>query len=363
MNSLDRIKGTLAHDRSYDHYGVFEDFWPETLPRWVTQGYPEGVDPADYFEYDLQGVGATPDMTPFRDEGAEILEQTDEWIVTRSGWGAVLKNWKHRSGTPEHIDFGIKTPEDWLPYRERIADVTDPVRIDVEGMRTALAKGRTSGRFIVFAYASIVETLRASLGDVTMLESMLLEPDWIHDISRVVTDFMKRHYALLFDEVGIPDGIFVFEDIGYRSGLFASPKAMSELIFPYYAEMFDFFHGYGLPVIMHSCGGVTEAVPHLIDAGVDCLEPLEAKAGVDVISLAREYGDRMVFSGNVDVVILGTNDRAAIRKHVLELLTSLWDIDADFIFHSDHSIPPEVDFDTYRYVVDLFREFCATHSR
>ncbi len=363
MTSRQRMKGILGHEKQYDHYGIFEHFWGETLNGWPKQGYPENTDPVEYFGYDMKGIGGGPDTTPFRNTEEEVLQETDEWKVTRSGWGAALKYWKHHSGTPEHIDFSIKTPEDWEPYRAQIADVTDMSRFDVEGIRKSRAEGYDGDKFLTYSHLFVFESLRHALGDVTMLQSFVLDPAWIHDINRVLTDFFIRHYRKLFEEVGTPDGMFIYEDLGFRNGLFASPKMLEELIFPYYKELVDFYHSYDLPVILHSCGGVSEAVPQIVETGFDCLQPLEAKANVDAIAIAERYADRIALMGNIDVTVLNTNDRALVKEHVLGLLERLWDLGADFVFHSDHSVPPDIHFDTYRYAVDLFRDFCATHTR
>ncbi len=136
---------------------------------------------------------------------------------------------------------------------------------------------------------------------------------------------------------------------------------LDELIFPYYRELVDFYHSHGVPVILHSCGGVTEAVPQLVDIGFDCLQPMEAKAGVDVVELAQRFGDKIAFMGNIDVTVLNTNDRDLVKEEVKGKLNALYKMGADYVFHSDHSVPPDVDFDTYRYAVDLFCEFCKTH--
>ncbi len=360
MTSRERMKGILTHS-SYDHYGITEHFWGETLnDEWPKQGYRKDADPHDVFGYDLRGIAGSPDPTPFRGVN-EVIEETDEWQVTRSGWGSALKNWKHHSGTPEHIDFTIKTPADWKPYRDQIADVTDPTRIDFEGIRKTYNERMAQDKFCVFGQVLTFELMRHALGDVTMLESFILEPAWVHDMCRVLTDFYIRHMELIFRDVGKPDGMFIYEDLGFRNGLFASPKTLRELIFPYYRQYVDFLHGHDLPVILHSCGGVTEAVPDLVDIGFDCLQPMEAKAGVNVVQLAEKFGDRIAFMGNIDVTKLNTNDRAVVKEEVLGKLSRLYDLGARYVFHSDHSIPPDIKYDTYRYAVDLYREFCATH--
>jgi uroporphyrinogen decarboxylase len=189
-----------------------------------------------------------------------------------------------------------------------------------------------------------------------MYESLALDPGWIHDFNRVYTDFFKMHYRHLFEEAGLPDGIWVYEDLGYRNGLFASPRTLERLIFPYFAELVDFFHGWGLPVILHSCGGVTQALPLIVDAGFDALNPMEVKAGCDLFAFAERWGDRLLFVGGLDVRILETNDRAVIERGVADLLEGMKARGARYVFGSDHSITPRVTFDSYRYALDVYRK-------
>ena len=143
-----------------------------------------------------------------------------------------------------------------------------------------LSSTKQEGRYSCYGFCFIFEIMRASLGDVLMLESLLLEPEWVHDICRVYTDFYKQHFAHVIAEAGKPDGIFMYEDLGFTNGLFASPKTLRELILPYYKEIVGMFkHDYGLDVLVHSCGDIRQAVPLFIEAGIDCLQPMEAKAG------------------------------------------------------------------------------------
>jgi hypothetical protein len=76
----------------------------------------------------------------------------------------------------------------------------------------------------------------------------------------------------------VPDGIWIYEDLGYRNGLVCSPKTLETLIFPYYAELNDFFHAYDLPVILHTDGHIDEAIPLILDAGFAAINPMEVDA-------------------------------------------------------------------------------------
>ena len=96
---------------------------------------------------------------------------------------------------------------------------------------------------------------------------------------------------------------------------------------------------------------VESLVPGLIEAGMDCLQVIEVKAGMDLLKLYRDYGDRISLMGGIDVRVLYTNDRAQIDAE-LESKIPIVMGNNGFILHSDHSIPNTVYYDTYRYFID-----------
>jgi uroporphyrinogen decarboxylase len=223
--------------------------------------------------------------------------------------------------------------------------------------RKALEHQRSQGRWTHYGHMFVWECMRASLGDLCLYESMVTEPDWIRDYCRVYTDFFKTHFALAFAEVGKPEGIWIAEDLGYKNGLFVAPAVLRELIFPFYAELVAFFHALGLPVILHSCGSVRDALPLIIEAGFDALNPMERKAdGNDPFAFAERYGDRLAFFGGLDARIFETNDHALVRREIVAYLEGMKSRGARLVFASDHSLSPRVEYDTYRRAVDVYRE-------
>ena len=73
-------------------------------------------------------------------------------------------------------------------------------------------------------------------------------------------------------------------------------------------------HAHGLPVIYHGCGNVKRIFEDFIEIGVDAYNPLEAKAGLDVVELRRKYGHRIGFCGNMDVHRLGDRQTATSSR-------------------------------------------------
>jgi uroporphyrinogen decarboxylase len=369
-----------------ERVGLMDSPWQDTIVAWVEQGYPtrwvlkesgdlvwrrrdgrweeaeapgkyeEPVPPWEHFGYDLAGVGPWFDVMPIRGQ-SDLVQETDAWEIRRNGAGAALKYWKHKSGTPEHIDFLMTTREVWeRDYRPHVLNL-DPGRVEVERLRRNFAVLEQGQVWRHFGHLFVWEHMRQSMGDITMYQSLLLDPGWIHDFNRVYTDFFKAHFTYMFDQVGMPDGVWLYEDLGYKNGLFASPKVLAELIFPYYREMIDFFHGYDLPVVLHTCGSTAQALPLIVDAGFDALNPMERKAkDNDPFAFAEAYGDRLAFIGGLDARVFETNDKHTIRREVTRYIEGMKQRGARLVFASDHSISPNTSYESYCYALDVYRE-------
>jgi len=387
MMTSREVVDNLLRGKKAERVGLMDGPWSDTIADWVRQGYPtrreyreigeerwrredgrwvdvevageyeEPVPPWEHFGYDMAGVGPWFDVMPVRDHD-ELVEETDEWDVRRNGAGAALKYWKHKSGTPEHIDFRMVTREIWeRDYRPYLLEL-DPRRIDTAQMRKNIARVRSKAPvWMHYGQMFIWELMRQSMGDVTMYQSLVLDPEWVHDYARVYTDFYKMHFAYMLQELGKPDGVWVYEDLGYKNGLFASPKVLSELIFPYYKEMVGFFHSYDLPVVLHTCGSTAQALSLILEAGFDGLNPMERKArDNDPFVFAEKYGDRIAFVGGLDARVFESNDKDVIRREVAAYIEGMKARSARLIFASDHSISTNTRYASYQYALQVYRE-------
>ncbi len=341
-------------------------FWHETLMKWEAEGHISRItgrtdifyeDQYDLsvFGFDMYGVGGYFDELPLRAH-RKVLQETDDWVITENGGGATMRVWKRKSGVPEHIAFKMTTPEIWeKQYRPHLLQL-DRTRIPIEQDKAQLEKFRKQGLFTYYGHKLFWEIMRETMGDVCLLESLALEPEWISDFCRVYTDFYKKHFKVLFDEAGVPDAVWFYEDLGYKNGLFCSPAMLEELFLPYYTELAEFVHSYGIPAIFYSCGNITKAMPLIVKAGFDALNPIEVKAGCDLLAFAEEYGDQLAFIGGVDARFFESHDRAQIKREIETLAKQLKACGARYIFSSDHSISPNVEYGDYLYALEVFRE-------
>jgi uroporphyrinogen-III decarboxylase len=149
--------------------------------------------------------------------------------------------------------------------------------------------------------------------------------------------------------------MYIWGDIAYNHGMFFSPTYWRDVYKPQLKRLCDTAHAAGLKTIYHGCGNASKVFGDMIEAGVDAYNPLEAKAGLDVVALKRQFGKRWSFNGNINVQVLETNDREQVRREVLTKLNAAKG--GGYILQSDHSIPDNVDPATYDYVIQLAREY------
>ena len=363
MQTSRDVIDNLMRGRPAERVGFTDSPWQQTLKAWVEQGYPtdnegEPVGPIDHFGFDIVGVGGWFPWDPELDAD-EVIEETSEWQVIRNGSGAALKWWKEQAGTPEHVDFQMSSRKIWEEdYKPHVIG-SAPKRVTdeaVEETKKGLREHRAQNRWTQFGHLFIWEGMRRSLGDVCLYESMLLDPDWIHDYCRTYTDLYKQCYTILLEQAGKPDGVWIYEDLGYRDSLFCSPDTYAELIFPYFTEMCEFFHGYDLPVVLHSCGFTEPIIDMVLEAGFDGLNPMEVKAGNDPLRIGEKVGDRLALIGGLDARVLESGDRDLIQTEVTKLVNGMKDRGVRFVFASDHSLSTNVRLEDFETAIAAYRD-------
>jgi uroporphyrinogen decarboxylase len=349
MTGTERVARILQR-QPVDRIGLFEHFWGDTLQKWQADGFVDpGEDLATHFGFDM--AACSPFNTMARlDLEPQVLEETEETILTRDGNGATLRRHKLHNATPEHVDFVVKERRAW---EEHIRPYLTPApeRINFSAYRETKARSQSADRFFCWSGVNVFELMHPVCGHEHMLVGMALDPDWVRDMARVYADLTIGLMEILFAREGKPDGIWFYEDMGFKQRPFMSPAMYRDIIQPAHRKTIDFAHAQGLPVIMHSCGFIEPLLPHVVEAGIDCLQVIEVKAGMDLLRIKKAFGDKIALCGGMDARNLVANDRDAIRKE-LEAKIPHVKQGSGYILHSDHSIPTTTEYETYRFFVD-----------
>lgn len=356
MTGVERITNILKR-QPVDRIGLMEHFWGDTHRAWSSQGHiSEGESFTDHFGFDLElcwpfNLVADLDYEP------EVLEEADETKVVRNGNFATFRVHKLHDTTPEHLGFAVSDRQTWLDLiKPKLT--ADRRRINFEAYRNAKERARQANRFFAWSGVNVFEILKDVTGHLNMLEGMVTDPDWVKDMADTYARLTVELQEILFAEEGYPDGIWYYEDMGFKQRPFMSPRMYRALIQPAHKASIGFAKSHGLPVIMHSCGYVEPLLPGMVEAGIDCLQVIEVKAGMDLLKLYRDWGDCLSFMGGIDVRVLYTNDRAKIDAE-LEAKIPTVKQKYGYVLHSDHSIPETVHYDTYRYFIQKGLEIGA----
>jgi len=116
MTSRERFMRIFEH-READRIPIIDSPWRTTIERWHREGMPEGVSFVDFFDLDRVALIHVDNSPRYE---TIILEETDEYIISTTTWGATLKQWKRTDSTPEFLDFKIITMDKWLEAKERM---------------------------------------------------------------------------------------------------------------------------------------------------------------------------------------------------------------------------------------------------
>ncbi len=195
--------------------------------------------------------------------------------------------------------------------------------------------------------------------DLVGLEGLLLrmfdEPPFVDALLERIVDYYCEVSRRTFEAAaGAIDVFFIGNDFGGQTGPLVGPQLFRRFLLPPLRRLSELCHRYGLPVIYHGCGNVKRVLGDFAEMGLEACNPLEAKAGLDVVELRRTWGHRLGFCGNMDVQAWAQAPLEELERIVLTKLNAARG--GGFIFQSDHSAPSNVSGERYDAVVKLVRE-------
>ncbi len=343
MNSYERFKRTYEHKEA-DRIPIVDDPWRGTLRRWHREGMPEGIDWRDYFDVD-KVTTIRVDVSPRYEE--KTIEETDRYRIKTTPWGATIKEFKEEDSTPEMLEFKVTDAEAWADAKARMT--LDDDRIPWEWLKKNYDKWRAEGQWIRGCFWFGFDVTHSHLtGTETMLIAMLEEPELVKDM---FDTYLSRNEALfqrIWDAGYRFDEAFWYDDMGYKGTAFFSNELYRDLLQPFHKRVVKWAHDRGIYSQLHSCGNIMKLLPDVVDTGVDCLNPLEVKAGMDVFKIKDEYGDKLVLRGGINAALW--KDTEAVLAEIREKVPYLKE-NSGFVFSSDHSIPNDVTLDTMKQIV------------
>ncbi|NQT58753.1 MAG: hypothetical protein HQ557_07200 [Bacteroidetes bacterium] len=358
-NKLSRMQKTLSCEEP-DRVPLFDLFWKEFFDDWKEQKKCDDI--YEYYDMDLKLV--VPNLDPAI-KSYKLIEKGNDYIIFKSGYGCILKKADY-SPMPGYIDFQVKdadhykdfvleNPEDDRRYYEKSANILSSsgdqeVPSFVEQLEKAQNCIPTMG--LVLEGQELLTRIRGMEG--TFIDIMLEGEKVITFLNRLLEFELK--VGLKQIQMGV-DFMFIGGDVAYDKGMFYSQDMWRTFFKPFLKTLCYEFRlaKPDIKLIYHNCGNASVIFDDLIDCGIDAIQPLEVKAGLDVVELKKKYKNRLAFIGNIDAQSILPGNYLQIKKALLHNLNAAKG--GGYIPMSDHSVPNTVSVSNYDYYISLIKKY------
>jgi uroporphyrinogen decarboxylase len=217
-------------------------------------------------------------------------------------WGVPLRKVQAGKATYQEYGEGPFAAFDDPAQLDNYRLWPDPERFNYAAAKALAERARSFGFATIGPWLSHFETYCHLRGMENALMDVLAEPDFLNStldrIEAIQTVMLERFLGTLGD---LTDIIFISDDMGTQASLLVSIEAWQEFFRPRLIRWVELIHRHGKKVLFHTDGAARDLVPHLIEAGIDILNPIQHICpGMDRAMLKRDFGDAVVFHGGVE---------------------------------------------------------------
>jgi uroporphyrinogen decarboxylase len=209
----------------------------------------------------------------------------------RSEWGYVSQMTVEEHGI--EVQSPLRTLEDLDRYTP--PDPTLPHRYtEIE----ELIKAFDGDKAVIVQIRDVFSIPRYLLGMENLLVGLIEQPELV----RALVDLSVEVNLKSAKEVAARGVKIVYsgDDFAYTKGPLMSPRHFRQFFLPPFKRLVNGIKELGLIYIKHTDGDLWPIIDMLVDAGIDCLDPIDPMAGMEIAEVKAKYGDRIAVKGNVD---------------------------------------------------------------
>ncbi len=343
-------------------------YWEKTIERWHKEGLPAQVkdnkDVENYLSLDrccVENYLEVPRthyfgvFLPLLNE--KIIDEDESTITKIDSYGVTLRQSKKKDSIPQYIRFPVQKMEDFEKLKPRM-DGKDPRRYPPDWSEKAKIINTREEPVNLFVPGFFGHS-RNLMGLENLSVAYYLQPDLVRAIAEYHVQFILDAYERALNDLDI-DLVIIWEDMAYKNGSLISPSCFKEFMTPYYKEITSFFNSKGVKAILVDCDGdMKELIPLFIEAGVGGFFPCEIQSGSDPVIIREEY-PKIILIGGIDKRALAAGRQAIDRE--LEKIDILLK-KGGYVPTLDHRVPPDVNFESYKYYCDRKRSIILNPRR
>lgn len=232
----------------------------------------------------------------------------------------------------------------------RRAEVTEE---DVRQIKEAVEEA--NGEIAVFgSVRGTFGFLFIVLGLENLAEAIYEEPELLMEAIDAADAFWTK-LGLKLIEAGC-DALYVANDMGMNERTLISPAHLREFFLPSFKKQVQTWKAAGGRVLLHSCGNVDAILEDLADAGIDAINNIQVRAGMNLASVKARIGDRVTIVGNVDATgIMCQSNKSLIDRAIQEVIDTAGQ-DGALIIATDHSFHEGIPTENVLYFLDKAKE-------
>lgn len=340
MNSYERVLTALKRIRLPDRVPYFEWGIDDELIDILAPGMSN-----DDYLIECDEIDALCANAIIAENKRYINDDTyiDDWGITR-----------FRS--PEKIWYPIGAP---LEEKDAIASYVPPNPADPHRLKhlNELVRRCKEKKAIIYflndAYA-IPARLR---GVESFMMDLIMDPDYVRRLIDISVDFncQLAECALKAGADIIASG----DDYAFNSGPLISPELFDEFVKPGLAKVVQHVHACGGLFIKHSDGKLDKLLDMVISTGIDCLNPIDPMAGMDLADIKKRYGKNLTLMGNFDCSNLMTFGTPEEVGRVVRNCIETGKPGGGYILSSSNSITSAAKPENFLAVLETVRKYAA----
>jgi uroporphyrinogen decarboxylase len=334
MNSRDRVLRALER-KEPDRVPIIEWDVDQRVRRQIA-GNEDLLDTVE--KLDLDGVAVRPD---YRQQYFAKDSYIDEWGCKKRV-------------TNQYLDTIIENPIVDIHDCPRYAFPDPYAAHRFDSLQRAVSRlGRQ--RAVIFSCRDVFSDLRDLLGYEAALMYLATEPVLLGRFLSRCIEYNLTLARLAHEKFGL-DIILTTDDIADNRGLIFGPRLYHEFFAPRFAEVIKGFKDIGYYCIKHCDGLITDILEHFLSCGIDCIDPIDPLAGMDIKSVKDRYGARVCIKGNIDctgVLVHGSwrEVEEAVRYCIRNVAQG-----GGYILSSSNTIHSGVNPDNFLHMIKVARQ-------
>jgi len=237
----------------------------------------------DIVEYlDLDGLTLKPN---FKKKNIKEDLYMDEW-------GCIRKN------SDQFIDIIIESPiKNIKDYKKFVfPEINAEHRFkDIENAIKRFGENKA----IVLNIRDIFSDLRDLLGYENALISLVQDLDYVEKFLELIMEYNTEVARVVNKKYGI-NILVTTDDIADNHGLIFNPNLFFNFFGPKFKRLISDLKDMGYYCIKHCDGNIMEIIEYFVSSGIDCIDPVDPTANMDIKLIKEKYGKKVCIKGNVN---------------------------------------------------------------